>query len=263
MGWTPKRKWTMKDAKNVKLPELLKMTKEERADLAQYLQSAFMLRVKESRRKDIMPYGLQKIIDDAEIIREKYGVSIYDRIVSGVKNHKITSKWDNVPYVNNVLSGYISMMQDFFTWKTNSVAGWNRVRNKESGELFGYKYIAGSNGRRKKVPIRIMTEEERRKFWAAYHELVKRESNNIVLSDPSKPSHYKGIKDAGLAKFWQKLADTSDIENMDIEYLIETMELSMKHNKLTFPEHEFAENGDNGTDPTFAGDGLEENDAFA
>ena len=260
-NWKPSRKWTMRDAMKVSLPDILKMKKEERADLAQFFQASFMKRYREAQKAESIPYGVEKIQDDMEIFREKYGVSLTDRIVSGVKSHKFTKAWEKVPYASNVLGSYISMLQDFFTWKTNSVSGWEKLKVKESGELFGWKYVVRENGRRKRVPVYQMTDKERREFWRAYHELVKREGNNIVLSDPSRPTHYKGLKDAGFAKFWRELSQTGYEMNNSAE-LIEIMEASLNSGKLIFPEHSRAENGDNGVDPIFAGDELDTNDAF-
>lgn len=257
-SWKPTKKWTMKAAMDVKLGDILKMNMEERADLAQFFQTNFMRRYNEAVKKEIMPYGLDKIVKDFEVIESKYGVSIYDKVTQGVKSHYLSDSWYQVPYTANVLNAYISMMQDFFTWKSNSVAGWEKIKNKESGELFGWNMIRQANGRNKRVPKYVMSDSERRTFWKLYHELVKREQNPLLASDAVMPTHYKGIIDSGLADFWRELAlneegkydiDLSDNSEAGITKLINIMEASMKNKELTFPEHIEDESDGNGNDP--------------
>lgn len=249
-SWKNPRKWTMKKAMAVKLPELLKMSLAERADLAQYFQSAYSRRLKDANKAGVMPYGIHKFQKDMEIMKQTYGVDLSNRVVSGVKEHRLSPKWRNVPYVGNVLTAYISNMQDFFTWKTNTVAGWNKLKIKESTELFGWHYEKNAKGKKVRVPNYVMTDEERGKFWEVYHELIKRETNTIVQSDPGARTHYRGIKESGLSKYWSELAESEDIGGMSTIRLIEIMEASMNNNKMTFPEHlESSSNDDGSPDP--------------
>lgn len=246
--WKPTQKWTMKSAMEVKLPELMKMSLGERADLAQFFQSAFKRRYNEAVKAESMPYGVQKIIDDMEIVREMYGVSLMNRVVSGTRDRRLTAKWKKVPYAANVLTAYISSLQDFFTWKSNSVAGWNKIKSKESGDLFGWKWEKQVNGRRKKVPIYQMNDDERRQFWKVYHELIKRESNTLVQSDPGMRTNYFNIKESGLNRYWAELMTQTDVTQMSKVRLIEIMEASMDAGELTFPEHVMTEYDDDGNE---------------
>lgn len=268
-SWKPTQKWTMKKAQAVKLEDILKMKVEEKADLAAYYQKMFERRYKEAIEKDVMPFGIEKLEKDFKTFGAKYGVTLWDRVVSGSVHHRVTDSWQQIPYLSNVLNSYISTMQDFFTWKTSSTAGWMKVRNKESGELFGWKMEMQPNGRRKKIPRYLMSDAERRTFWKLYHELIKREQNTLLQSDSVSPTHYKGIKDSMLADFWRDLAinengeydvDLSDSSEEAITKLINIMEASMKNKELTFPEHIKEDEGSNGNDPISGTAESENND---
>lgn len=269
-SWRPTRKWTMKDAMSIKLEDLLRMKTEEKADLASYFQKAYERRYTEAYEKNIMPFGIEKLEKDFETFGAKYSVGLWDRVTRGSTWHRLSDEWAQVPYLNNVLNSYISTMQDFFTWKSSSTAGWMRIRNKESGELFGWKMEMQPNGRRKKVPRYLMSDDERRTFWKLYHELIKREQNTLLQSDAVSPTHYKGIKDSMLADFWRDLAlnedgkydiDLSDSSEGAITKLINIMEASMENKKLTFPEHIKEDEESNGNDP-ISGTAESENNDF-
>lgn len=251
-------RWTMKRAMSLELNDLLKMKKEERAELAQFFQNMYKRRVAQAKKAGIEPYGITHIREQFE--KRNLGIAVDTPIL---KNGKLTPEWERLNFPHNTLTAYNSMMQDFFTWKSNTVKGWRDLRLKESIGLFGREWIKDEKGHRHLVPRHILTEEERKQFWKLYHELLNREANNILPSE-TKGTNYEKIKEYGLASMWLKMREKRDLADMDLTSLVLSMEESLKENKVKFVEHaeDMSKPGD-GNDPTIGEDVLDTNDAFA
>lgn len=252
----------MKGAQSTPLSDVLKMRFEERADLAEFYRKAYLKRLADAKKADPdnLPYGVYRMEQD---LREKlpyWNLNLETpvfRINGG--QHVLNPEWDR-PYINNTLAAFISGFQDFFSWKSSTVKGYQNILKREEQRWFGYHFEKDPvTGRRKKVLNYQYRGKERTKFWNLFHELQAREGNQIINSD--------SIAETGYGVLWNQLVkrDDFDIENADMVELIRIMEASLAAKQLVFPEHaeEDMESGGNGRDPIFVGDAFGENDAFA
>ena len=252
-------RWTLQKAKNLGLSDVLHMKETERLQLAQFLQTQFAARVRQAKKAGEMPYGIERIRQKFKEMEDYYGISIDTPIMI---RGKVTSEWENVPYRANVLNSYISMFQDFFTWKSNTVKGWRDLRRQENIGLFGTHWEV-KNGHKRKVINYEMTDEERRKFWNLYHELLKRETNNVLPSDSEGYTNYKGIHESGFASMWMTMSKERNLVDMDATELLIAMEESLNTGIPTFPEHNRDSSSMGNNDPFADELGIDGNDAFA
>lgn len=256
-------------AQETPLLDVMKMTLEQRVDLAEFYRKQYVKRVKDVTRKGEIPYGVYKMEKDLKELLPSWGIDInkpFYKTKSG--KHEIVPEIENKPYIHNTLTAFISNFQDFFTWKSNTIEGWNKIIRSEETRWFGYHYEKDPvTGKRQRVLNYHFGKDERTKFWNLFHELQAREGNKIINSD--------SITETGYGTLWKDLvnSDGFDIEDYAGEEgmvkLINIMEASLANRKLTFPEHETEEEEteSGGKDPTSVGGAGErdvfKNDAFA
>lgn len=269
--WKSTKRWNMGAAQNTPLLDVMKMTLEERIDLAEFYRKQYVKRVKDVTKKGEIPYGVYRMEKDLKELLPSWGVDInkpFYKIKSG--KHEISPELEAKPYIHNSLTGFISNFQDFFTWKSNTIEGWHRIIRTEEERWFGYHYEKDpETGKRHKVLNYHFKEGERTKFWNLFHELEAREGNKIINSD--------SIMETGYATLWKDLTESDGFDVDDyadeegMTKLINIMEASLANKKLVFPEHEVEEEETEagGKDPTSVGDAdderdlLRNNDAFA
>lgn len=254
MGWK-KNTYTMYDIRKMNIDDLRRLTLEERADVAQTMYTRFQRIVNEAAVAGVVPYGVVKLYRDFDrannipivnpdgsttTLAEMYGMSLDKPITRNVPGltgwRRLTPEWDR-RYANQALLSYITMMKEFFSWKSSTVAGWNKIAEKQDIALFG----ADEWNR----PLRRMSERERTAFWSTFEEIKKR-GNYIYGQDGFDLKH--------LGAVWK--ADPREYN--DIELLAKRMEKALNPEK---PIPEFATGEGKYIDP-FTGlpvDELEEN----
>lgn len=203
--WQQTRRWNMKDAMAMDNLQIQWMSLEERADLAQYLHKQYMRRLAEADKAGVIPYGIKKLQHEygeryAEIVDidgtkmtvgEYLGIDLEKNVTRRVNGRNtLAEPYASMPYANNTLYGYIRQLQDFFSWKSSSVAGWRKITEAQDRRLFGThkEQITLSNGKviNRTVANAHFTDEQRERFWRAIEE-AKRRSSNALTSFDSDP----------------------------------------------------------------------------
>ena len=255
--WKTTRRWNMKDALEMDNLQIQWMSLEERADLAQYLHKQYMRRVAEANKAGFTPYGITKLqkeygkryssivnIDGQEMTVGDYiGISLENDITTRSGNMRtLASPYDNMPYVHNTLYGYIRQLQEFFTWKSGTVKGYQRIIDEQDKRLFGShrEEFVTKGGRtiHRNVANAHFTEEQRERFWAAIDE-ARRRSSNLLDS-----FHSEALREGNWIQLLFKedkdhnLVPRGDIQWDDPVKLLEAVEKVLNKEDLDFEEEE-------------------------
>ena len=270
MTWKLTRKWTMREVNKLiqkrktksdvmfityDKGKIDKMSLPELADLSQYLYSQFQRRVAEGKKAGIMPFGITKLYDDYAkryediidvngkkmSIGEFLGIDLDKPITRMTKgNYSLNEPYASMRYVRQQLEAYINSMLNFFSWKSSTVAGWEKIQLEQDFRLFGgqqegkglYYYVKDpSTGKRRLIvnqPVKRLTESQRKAFWKAIDELRKR-STNVLDHEHSEPL---------VTADWTILFDENTNVNWDDPTaLMLTMEKIINGEELQFPEY--------------------------
>lgn len=268
--WKLTKKWTMREVNKLSQKKetpngvmfvtydkkkIDSMSMAELADLSQYLYKQFQRRVKEARAAGVNPYGITKMYSDfakryddmidvdgkSMSLGEYLGLDLDKPITVMDKGfYQLSEPYASMRYARQQLEAYVNSMLNFFSWKSGTVAGWEKIQLEQDFRLFGgsvegkglYYYekdpVTGKRTLKVNSPIKRMTESQRKAFWDAIDELRKRSSNALDYE------HSEPLVNAD----WSILFD----ENLNVEWndstaLVLTMEKIINGEELTFPEY--------------------------
>lgn len=178
------RKWNLEAASHVGLLELMKMSTQERAELAQFLRNQFNTRVNSFVRANTIGYAVSKLVEDMANVSDKLNINLdpFEPVVIARGRKRILAPaFADRKNPQNALASYITMMQDFFKSKSATVKGWKEIGAEQDARIFGLvtKVIPGREYKKKQnikfvTNLRYeMTDAERVMFWKVYRDITK------------------------------------------------------------------------------------------
>lgn len=178
------RKWNLEAATNVGLLELMKMSTQERAELAQFLRNQFNTRLNSFVRANTVGYAISKLVEDMADVSAKLNIKLdpFDPVVIQRGRKRILSpNFAERKNPQNALASYITLMQDFFKSKSSTVKGWRVIGEEQDKRIFGLvtRVVPGRQYKKKQnikyeTSLRYqMTDAERVMFWKVYRDIYK------------------------------------------------------------------------------------------
>lgn len=182
MRWKGADKWNLKSAQGVGTLALLKMSMQQKAELAQFYYNQFNLRVNTYTPAEL-PFAFTQLVHNFSRMQKSEKLTPLQRaitlespiVVSNGRYRELNYPFSEMENPNASLNSYIRRMQAFFDAKTSTVSGWREVSKAQDISLFGsvrgtkYHYEKGDDGKRHRVyeeiPKYNLTDEERRKMW--------------------------------------------------------------------------------------------------
>ena len=253
------RKWTLAKATKLTPAQVATMKEGEKAELAAFYYRQYNLRVNSYlRAKDLeIPFAFQKLLRDFEelstnpIMRGRAMSLEYSPATIRKGKVTLSRMFDNNPFSSQSLSVYINTMRGFFTSKSSTVSGWKEIALQQDIRLFGADIVQ----RRRKVngkwqlvdveiPKRRLTDDERRKFWAIYHEAMKAGWDNVYGYDSTQQQR-------ALASLW--VSGNFEAVDIDTAYKAVTAIIESKTRNRVYPEYA---PGDSSNPTRLTGDNL-------
>lgn len=182
MRWKGADKWNLKSAQGVGTLALLKMSMQQKAELAQFYYNQFNLRVNTYTPAEI-PFAFTQLVHNFDRMQKSEKLTPLQRaitiespvVISNGRYRELNYPFSEMENPNASLNSYIRRMQAFFDAKTSTVSGWREVSKAQDISLFGsekgtkYHYEKDENGKRHRVyeeiPKYTLTDDERRKVW--------------------------------------------------------------------------------------------------
>ncbi len=237
------RKWTLDTAINVSFMQINKMKLPERAELANFLQSALKRRVSSYNRAKAYnhPYAYTKLQEDFKELENisEYGFDFNSPIIEKSRGkHTLSPEYTKLDNPNAKLMSYIIQVQDFFSAKTSTVKGWKEVIRNESMQLFGYREYNTKRGSRI-VLNHMMTEKEREMFWKLFEEIRKSGKTTIYDSE--------AMRETGFTRIWQEKLKINEWNFDDLTSMMNKMLKELRNNGVPvrdFEEHTSGRNND-------------------
>ncbi len=181
------RKWTLRSALEAGTMTVAQMNTQERAELAQFLQTQFMARKRQFDKAGTMGYAVTKLENDMAYASKKLNMNLNPNekvvYVKG-KNRRLSPAFADRKNPQNALASYIAAMQGFFSAKSSTVSGWEEIGRKQDARLFGVerRYYTDKKGKLRFTtsPTHSMSDSERRMFWKVYDELYRAGWTSVI-----------------------------------------------------------------------------------
>lgn len=178
-----KHRWTLREMQSIDLAsfEFLKMSVQERAELAQSMYNAYQTRRRQFIRAKTTGFALMKLEEDFETpaLKRRGITNATAPILINKRTRELNPAFLMTGNPHNALAAYINVMQDFLTAKSSTVKGWRQIAKEQDARLFGEKYTIRIGKRKGETAWRLkrgqyrMTDNERTMFWKVYRELYK------------------------------------------------------------------------------------------
>lgn len=182
MRWKGAGKWNLESAQGVGNIALLRMSTQQKAELAQFYYNQLYLRINTYTPAEI-PFAFTELLHNFDKMQKSPKLSPLQQrisldtpiVVAKGRYRQLNYPFSEMENPNASLNSYIRRMQAFFDAKTSTVSGWREVAKAQDIALFGgvrgrkYHLEKGENGKRHRVyeeiPNYTLVDPERRELW--------------------------------------------------------------------------------------------------